>query len=126
MPDLTTSTDTSREALGLTVDRGDAVHNIGRVIQFVMAFVHDDPSLLARGVTDRMHQSVRLPGVPGAQDALDAGVAGGAWAGWLSGSGPTVGFMCPPDVAESVSAALPTGGHTKLLAIDTVGCRLEQ
>ena len=90
-----------------------------------MAFVDDDPSLLASGATDRMHQFVRLPGVLGAQDALVAGVAAGAWAGWLSGSGPTVGFMCPFEVAEDVAAAMPDGGHTKRLMIDTVGCRIE-
>ena len=49
VPDVTTSTDKSREALSSTVDRADAVHNIGRAIQFVMAFVDDDPSLLASG-----------------------------------------------------------------------------
>lgn len=125
IPDVTTSTDKSRQALGSTVDRVDAVHNIGRSIQFVMAFVHDDPSLLASGAADRLHQSARLPGVPGAQGALDAGVAAGAWAGWLSGSGPTVGLLCSSDVAASVASALPGGGHTKLLEIDTVGCRLE-
>ena len=126
VPDVTTSTDKSREALSSTVDRADAVHNIGRAIQFVMAFVDDDPSLLASGVADRLHQSVRLPGVRGAEEALVAGIAAGAWAGWLSGSGPTVGFMCPPSAVESVAAALPAGGHTKLLSIDTVGCRLER
>ena len=126
VPDVTTSTDKSREALSSTVDRADAVHNIGRAIQFVMAFVDDDPSLLASGAADRLHQSVRLPGVHGAEEALVAGIAAGAWAGWLSGSGPTVGFMCSPGVVESVAAALPVGGHTKLLSIDTVGCRLER
>lgn len=124
VPDVTTSTDKSRQALGATVDRADAVYNIGRAIQFVMAFVDDDPALLASGVQDRLHQAARLPGVPGAQEALDAGVDAGAWAGWLSGSGPTVGFMCPPDVATSVAAALPAGGHTKILGIDTIGTRV--
>jgi homoserine kinase len=126
VPDVTTSTDKSRQALGPMVERADAVHNIGRAIQFVMAFVNDDPSLLASGATDRMHQPARLPGVLGAQDALGAGVAAGAWAGWLSGSGPTVGFMCPPEDAASIAAALPDGAHTKLLTIDTVGCRIER
>ncbi len=125
VPGVTTSTDKSRQALGPTVDRVDAVHNIGRAIQFVMAFVHDDPSLLSSGAMDRMHQAVRLPGVPGAHDALDAGIAAGAWAGWLSGSGPTVGFMCSHDDAPTIAAALPAGGHTKLLSIDTEGCRVE-
>lgn len=126
VPDVTTSTDKSRQALGPTVDRADAVHNIGRTIQFVMAFVNDDPTLLAAGTADRMHQSVRLPGVPGAQNALDAGIAAGAWAGWLSGSGPTVGFMSSSRDAPAVAAALPDGGHTKLLSIDTLGCRIER
>ncbi len=125
VPDVTTSTDKSRQALGPTVDRADAVHNIGRSIQFVMAFVNDDPALLAAGTKDRLHQSVRLPGVPGAQEALDAGVAAGAWAGWLSGSGPTIGFMAAQPDAATVAAALPDGGHTKLLSIDTLGCRVE-
>ena len=126
VPNVTTSTDKSREALSETVDRADAVHNIGRTVQFVMAFVNDDPLLLASGTADRLHQSVRLPKVHGADEALVVGVAAGAWAGWLSGSGPTVGLLCSPDVAESVAAALPAGGHTKLLSIDTVGCRLER
>jgi len=124
VPDVTTSTDKSRQALGSIVDRSDAVHNIGRSIQFVMAFVNDDPTLLASGSTDRLHQMMRLPGVPGAPEALDAGVAAGAWAGWLSGSGPTVGFMCTSENAKTIAAALPAGGHTKLLKIDTLGCRL--
>jgi homoserine kinase len=126
VPDVTTSTDKSRQALGPTVDRADAVHNIGRTIQFVMAFVNDDPTLLAAGTVDRMHQSVRLPGVPGANDALDAGLAAGAWAGWLSGSGPTVGFMSSSRDAPAVAAVLPKSGHTKLLSIDTLGCRIER
>ncbi len=126
IPDVTTSTDTSRRALGSSVDRADAVHNIGRTIQFVMAFVNDDPTLLAAGASDRLHQTARLPGIPGAAEALEAGVAAGAWAGWLSGSGPTVALMCAAIDAPTVAAALPTGGHTKLLRIDTRGCRVER
>lgn len=124
VPDVTTSTDASRQALGPTVERAEAVHNIGRAIQFVMAFVDDDPTLLAAGTADRMHQSARLPGVPGAQDALDAGLGAGAWAGWLSGSGPTIGLMVARRDAATVAAALPGGAHTKLLTIDTTGCRV--
>lgn len=126
VPDVTTSTETSRRALGPSVDRAAAVHNIGRSIQFAMAFVNDDPDLLANATRDQLHQATRLPGVPGAADALEAGTAAGAWAGWLSGSGPTVGFLCPPDRARRVAAALPDGAHTKLLAIDTAGARIEQ
>lgn len=126
IPDVTTSTDKSRRTLGSTVDRVDAVHNVGRSVQFVMAFVDDDPSLLAGGVDDRLHQAQRLALVDGASDAIRLGVDAGAWAGWLSGSGPTVGLLCSSDVAASVAMALPGGGHSKILQIDSVGCRIER
>ena len=117
IPDLTTSTDRSRGALPDVVTRADAVHNLGRVAQFVLAIEHDDPSLLARATDDRLHQAVRLPEVPGAAAALDAGVSAGAWCGWLSGSGPTVAFLVDARLADAVIASLPETGHTKHLHI---------
>lgn len=125
IPEVTTSTDASRKTLGTEVARADAVFNIGRSIQFVAAFQQDDPSLLVGASDDRMHQEHRLPLVPGAADALEAGVAAGAWAGWLSGSGPTVGFLCAANRADVVAASLPSHGHTKLLSIDARGARVE-
>lgn len=126
VPDVTTSTDSSRRALGPTVALADAVHNIGRAVQFVAAIEHDDPDLLRRAAEDRLHQGVRLPGVPGAADALEAGLAAGAWAGWLSGSGPTVGLLCDRRAASAVVAALDDGGgHVKVLGLDIAGARVE-
>jgi homoserine kinase len=124
IPDLTTSTDSSRRALLDVVSRNAAIHNIGRAAQLALAFAHDDPALLVGATDDQLHQAVRLLDVPGAQDALDAGVEAGAWCGWLSGSGPTVGFLVERDVANAVAAAMPSGAHTKVLAIDRVGTRL--
>lgn len=121
VPDVTTSTDTSRRALPEQVDRSDAVHNIGRATRLALAFAHDDPEMLHGATSDRLHQQHRLPGVPGAGDALDAGVAAGAWCGWLSGSGPTVGFLVDSARAGAVAASLPASGHTKVLAIDLDG-----
>lgn len=125
IPEVTTSTDASRKTLGPHVDRSAAVFNIGRAIQFVAAFQQDDPAMLVGAADDRMHQEHRLPLVPGAADALDAGVAGGAWAGWLSGSGPTVGFLCAADRVDAVGASLPPNGHVKVLSIDALGARVE-
>ncbi len=117
IPDLTTSTDRSRGALADVVTRADAVHNLGRVAQFVLAIEHDDPSLLAGATADRLHQAVRLPEVPGAVEALDAGVSAGAWCGWLSGSGPTVAFLVDASLADAVIASLPASGHVKHLHV---------
>lgn len=123
IPETTTSTDTSRRSLPEQVDRADAIHNIGRATQFALAFAHDDPGLLVDATQDRMHQDARLPAVHGAADAIDAGLAAGAWCGWLSGSGPTVALLADRAVAAAVAAALPAGGHTKILSIDMHGAR---
>jgi len=124
VPNVTTSTDTSRQALGATVDLAAAVHNIGRSVQFVAAIATDDPVMLVGAAADRIHQAGRISEVPGAAEAMDAGLSAGAWAAWLSGSGPTIGFMCDSAIAEAIAGSMPDGGHAKILAIDTQGCRL--
>jgi len=121
VPDVTTSTDRSRMMLAGEVARSAAVHNIARAAQFVLAFAHDDPTLLHAATDDQLHQAERLRLVPGAADAITAGVRAGAWCGWLSGSGPTVAMLVDPALADHVAAALPAGAHTKILSLDTHG-----
>jgi homoserine kinase len=124
IPDVTTSTDSSRGSLPESVTRRDAVHNLGRMAQFVAAVEHDDPSLLDGATDDRLHQTTRLTGVPGAAAALATGRAAGAWCGWLSGSGPTVAFLVDGEMATAVAAALPDSGHVKHLCIAGLGVHL--
>lgn len=125
VPDgVTTSTDRSRASLPERVELGDAVHNLGRVALLVGAFSLGRPDLLDRATDDRLHQPHRLPLAGDAASALAAGRSAGAWAGWLSGSGPTVAFACDPAQVAAVVAALPASGHTKVLAIDTVGAHV--
>lgn len=124
IPETTTSTDRSRAALTNEVDRADVVHNLGRAVQLTLAVEHDDPELLVGAMSDRIHQAVRLAAVPDADVALEAGVAHGAWCGWLSGSGPTVAFLCSVDLVAAVVAALPASGHTKTLRIAPRGTHL--
>lgn len=124
VPDVTTSTDSSRGSLPESVTRRDAVHNLGRMAQFVAAIEHDDPSLLDGATDDRLHQTTRLADVPGAAAALAAGRAAGAWCGWLSGSGPTVAFLVDGEMATAVAAALPDSGHVKHLRIAGRGVHL--
>lgn len=124
IPGVTTSTDRSRDALPATVRRSDAVANLGRIAQFVVAIEHDDPWLLVDATEDRLHQAIRLADVPDGAAALDAGVAAGAWCGWLSGSGPTVAFLVSDDLVEAVAACLPGSGHVKRLRIAEHGVRL--
>ncbi len=124
IPDFTTSTNESRGRIPASVPLADAVHNIGRAAMLATAFVTGDPELLGRAVRDRLHQDLRLDASPRSRAALRAGTDAGAWAGWLSGSGPTVLLACDPDRAVAVAAALPEGGTTRLLEMDRAGARI--
>lgn len=124
IPDVTTSTESSRRTLPELISRRDAVHNLARVTQFVAAVEHDDPLLLAGATDDRLHQTIRLGDVPGAAAALSCGVGAGAWCGWLSGSGPTVAFLVDRDAAGEVAASLPAHGQVKVLGIASGGVRV--
>ncbi len=117
----TTATDQSRTRLAATVSRSDAVFNLGRVAMFVAACARGDASRLRAATEDRLHQRARLEQAPASADAIEAGLAAGAWAGWLSGSGPTVAMFCDAADADRLAAALPDGGHTKVVRIDHEG-----
>jgi homoserine kinase len=124
IPDTTTSTDRSRTALPEAVDFGDAVFNVGRTALLLAAMAAGDVPALRDATEDRLHQQRRLASVPGATEVLTAGIAAGAWCGWLSGSGPSVAFLCERSAGPQVSASLGPAGHTKLLAIDRAGAAI--
>lgn len=124
LPESSTSTDQSRASLASELSRSDVVANLGRLAQLVLAIEHDDPDLLAGATDDRIHQSVRLATIPGAAEALAAGVGAGAWCGWLSGSGPTVAWLCAETATAQVVAALPSTGHTKTMRIAPLGAHV--
>jgi homoserine kinase len=121
IPPSTTSTAASRTALPPEVSFDDAVFNIGRAALLVAALAAGDVDALRGATADRLHQDRRLAAAAASRAALAAGVKAGAWCGWLSGSGPSIAFLCAEDDAAALAAALPASGHTKLLRIDTSG-----
>ncbi|MGB8858528.1 MAG: hypothetical protein WCC60_04700, partial [Ilumatobacteraceae bacterium] len=121
VPSFVTSTDESRTKLPAAVPMSDVVFNIGRTALLVAALAAGEADVLREATRDRVHQDTRLAAAEQSRAALEAALAAGAWASWLSGSGPTVAAMCPVDEAESLAAALPVDGHTKILRIDHAG-----
>jgi homoserine kinase len=121
--DTTTSTNRSRAALPDLVHRADATFNIANVAALMVALQSGDVELLGSAMRDRLHQSKRLESLPTSAAALRVGSAAGAWCGWLSGSGPTVAFLCAPDRADDIALALDAGGQVRTLHIDHVGVR---
>jgi homoserine kinase len=89
-PRMTVSTAESRAQLPASVSREDAVFNLARSELLVGALLQERYDLLGTATQDRLHQDVRLAGIPGAAQALRAARQAGAAAAALSGSGPTV------------------------------------
>ena len=121
IPEATTSTPASRTALPSMVPFDDAVFNVGRTALLLAALSSGDVEALTEATQDRLHQDRRLGAAEGSRRALAAGTAAGAWCGWLSGSGPTVAFLAATGTGERVAAALPAGGHCKVVGIDEHG-----
>lgn len=130
VPHAQTSTSESRSTLVPSVSRADAVFNLARLAQLILAFGTEDSkksdSAFASGVEDCLHQDQRLEKVPRSRQALEGMRRAGATASWLSGSGPTVAALVRVRDLESVEnflaeGDLATAGRAMRLSIDTEG-----
>jgi homoserine kinase len=90
VPDFHFPTKQSRMALPKRVSMEDAVHNISRAVLVVEALRTGELDLLAKAMTDTLHQPYRLKLIPGAQAAMQAARDAGALGVALSGAGPSV------------------------------------
>jgi homoserine kinase len=79
----------ARRALPTSVDRRDAVFNIGHAALAVMALTQGDLDLLLVALHDRLHESVRSAMVPETAAVLDD-LRRRQLAACLSGAGPSV------------------------------------
>jgi homoserine kinase len=106
--------------------RVDAVYNIARVAQLVVALGSGDRHDLASAFDDRLHQDQRLKRVPMTARALETMKQSGAAACWLSGSGPTAAALVFVENLVSVEQSLAEdglsqAGRSMRLTIDLAG-----
>ncbi len=78
----------ARAAVPKTLNRSDAVLNIGRAMLVAEALRNGDDTLLTRAMADRIHEPYRIPLIPGAAACQKAALDHGAVAVCLSGAGP--------------------------------------
>lgn len=90
VPDMPKSTNETRKLLPQSVDRKDAVFNIGRVALLVRALATGDLKHLDLATQDKLHQPTRVPLFPGMQNVFRAALDAGALGVFLSGSGSSV------------------------------------
>ncbi len=121
VPDTETWTDHSRAALAASVDRADAVFNLGRVGLLVAAVYEQRLDLLATATQDRLHQPSRFADCEQSAKAYEIALQAGASAAWLSGSGPTVAVVVDDENKSSVIDALGESGDVLDLPPDDTG-----
>lgn len=121
VPDFETLTDDSRAELASTVDRADAVHNLGRIGLLMAALYEDRIDLLGPATADRLHQPQRLAACPAVARARQIALDEGAVAVWLSGSGPTLAIVVEGDAHQRVAEALADTGKVLELPLDEQG-----
>ncbi len=124
VPFFQTSTSSSRLTLAVNIARVDAVFNIARSTQLVIALATGDRELLRTSLTDRIHQDQRLEETPKCREVMNRMIELGAISSWLSGSGPTVAAFVEGDGAENFAELLSQeflDGHAKVLSIDRLG-----
>ncbi len=118
LPDIQLSTQQARAALPQTVDRVDAIGNIGRAVLLVNALRDGRRDLFRTAMQDCLHQPFRLDLMPGAAEALQAAYGSGAFGAALSGAGPSL-IAFGDENLEAVGQAMQDAYNTK-----GVSCRI--
>jgi homoserine kinase len=90
VPEQPMPTKRAREILPDTVDRQDAVFNLGRVGLLVRALTTGDLSMLDIATEDRLHEPFRVGEFFGLKNIFTAARSAGALGVFLSGSGSSV------------------------------------
>ncbi len=121
IPEIETSTDESRSALEPTVERADAVFNLGRLGLLMSACYEQRLDLLRTATEDRLHQPMRLANSELTAKAYEAAYRSGAAAAWLSGSGPTLAVVATDDTVDEIISVLGESGAVLELSMDDDG-----
>ena len=94
IPPEPVATAKARAALPPEVPIGDAVHNVAHASLLVLGLALDDFSLIARGLSDRLHQDRRAQLYPRSMELVRQAVELGSLGATISGAGPAVLFWC--------------------------------
>jgi homoserine kinase len=113
VPDDVSPTHEARRLVPRHPLRTDAVFNLGRVAEWVLACSTRNRSLLASAMDDRLHQPGRARAYPYLDDVIAAAEQAGALGAALSGAGGSViaiADRCHGAVAQAMAEAARTHG----------------
>ena len=99
-------TASARAALPQVVPLADAVYNTAHGALLMLGIARGDFELIARGLSDRLHQPYRAALYPRSAELARRATELGALGATISGAGPSVLFWVRDDRAEALSAVL--------------------
>ncbi|HQE04960.1 MAG TPA: homoserine kinase [Tepidanaerobacteraceae bacterium] len=130
IPEFELKTEDARKVLPKTVKFEDAVFNTCHTAMLVAAMAQGDLTNINVFCQDRLHQPYRSHLIPGMDKILETVTEKGAFAGFLSGSGPTVVCLTLKERAEALGqhmvdifAQEGIKSHYKVLLSDSKGVR---
>ena len=106
IPSIRLSTSEARRAMPRSIPIPDAVINLGALTLLLQGLRTGNGDLIADGLHDRIHEPYRWGLIQGGRSVRQAALEAGAWGCVISGAGPTLLALAPPDRAEAISVAM--------------------
>ena len=132
IPEFELSTAEARRVLPMQYSRADTVFNTAHIALLLRGIATGNGDWIRAGMSDRIHQPYRKKLIAGYDEVHKAALKAGAWGLVISGAGPTLLALCPPECAESVRLAMeaawqpqPFAAHAHCLKIDVQGALTE-
>jgi homoserine kinase len=130
VPNFTVETKKARAALPASVSHPVASEAAARGAALIYGLATGDPRALAAGLDGVLHVPYRRSLVRGYDDVTAAARSAGAFGATLSGSGPTIVAIAPPDRAQHVGDAMrrawdDLGVHTENVKVNRPAGRYE-
>jgi homoserine kinase len=110
VPDAVSPTEQARQLVPERPQRADAIFNMARVAEWIIACTRRDRELLASAMQDRLHQPGRSQAYPYLPDVIAAAVGAGALGAALSGAGGSV-LAVADRAAVAVGRAMEAAAH---------------
>ena len=106
IPSIRLSTADARRAMPKQIVVPDAVSNLGSLTLLLQGLRSGNGDLITDGMHDRLHEPYRWPLIQGGSAVRKAAMDAGAWGCVISGAGPSLLALCPPEKGRAVAGAM--------------------
>ncbi len=131
IPNFELSTQQARSVLPNHLSRQDAIFNIAHLGLLIKALETANSDWLIMALDDKLHQPYRQQLITGYDDLKTAALSAGAYGMVISGAGPTLLGLTPPNQAEKVVSAMANvwmnqgiEAEVRSLSIDSHGTKV--